>query len=260
MILLCGYGNIGKKLYPEFKELAKATKNSISVYDPGIEYIPGEEDIVPNRVLDFTGVHYDIAFICVPTNKLPDGSCDTSIVLNLINAINADVIVIKSTISIDIIDKLPTNVVYSPEFTGCTQHVGKHDYVILGGDRKYCNIVASAYKKLKDGSFIIKFTDYKTAILTKYMENCFLGLKVTFCNEMASAAKQLGVEYDDVRELFLLDPRMNPSHTIVYEDQPYYDSHCLNKDIPAFNAMFNLPLMKAVESINKKLKEDWRHK
>ena len=27
--------------------------------------------------------------------------------------------------------------------------------------------------------------------------------------------------------------RMGDSHTFVSKDHPYYDSHCLNKDIPA---------------------------
>lgn len=30
-----------------------------------------------------------------------------------------------------------------------------------------------------------------------------------------------------------MDSRMGDSHTYVNPDNPYYDSHCLNKDIPA---------------------------
>ena len=39
------------------------------------------------------------------------------------------------------------------------------------------------------------------------------------------------VNYEELRELFILDPRVNPSHTFVYRDKPYWDSHCLNKDV-----------------------------
>lgn len=44
---------------------------------------------------------------------------------------------------------------------------------------------------------------------------------------------------------------MNPSHTIAYKGQPYYDSHCLNKDIPAFANQFKDDFMWMVDKINK---------
>ena len=62
------------------------------------------------------------------------------------------------------------------------------------------------------------------------------------------------MEYEDVRNIFIKDSRINASLTFVYEETPYYDSHCFNKDIPAFNAQFNLPLMCAVERINTDMK------
>lgn len=43
----------------------------------------------------------------------------------------------------------------------------------------------------------------------------------------------MDVNYEDLRELFILDPRINPSHTFVYRKHPYYESHCLDKDVPA---------------------------
>lgn len=43
-------------------------------------------------------------------------------------------------------------------------------------------------------------------------------------------------------------------HTWVYDGQPYYDSHCFNKDIPAFNFVFHSPLMTEVERINTEMK------
>lgn len=66
--------------------------------------------------------------------------------------------------------------------------------------------------------------------------------------------KKAGVEYDDVREGVLMDERINPSHTIVYENQPFYDSHCFNKDIPAFAHQFDDEFMKMVDTINSKRK------
>ena len=59
-----------------------------------------------------------------------------------------------------------------------------------------------------------------------------------------------------VRELFLLDPRVNPSHTFVYEDTPYWDSHCLNKDVPSIANQFNVTLLKDIIKFNNKQKEN----
>ena len=63
------------------------------------------------------------------------------------------------------------------------------------------------------------------------MENSFLATKVSFCNQFYELCKKHNISYEELRELFILDPRVNPSHTFVYEDSPYWDSHCLNKDV-----------------------------
>ena len=245
-ILQCGYGHIGQVLFQDFQKMATASKAALSVYDP---YSPN----CPYKVNDLHE-HYNFAFVCVPTDKMDSGSADISIVVDLCNRIDADVIIIKSTIPVDIIRFLPQNAIFSPEFTGTTPHSGLHNYVVLGGSRGLCNKVAYLYTLIHSADFEIIYTDIKTAIIAKYMENCFLALKVTFCNEIALACKKEGVEYEDVRNIFIKDSRINASHTFVYEETPYYDSHCFNKDIPAFNAQFNLPLMCAVERINTDMK------
>jgi UDP-glucose 6-dehydrogenase len=91
------------------------------------------------------------------------------------------------------------------------------------------------------------------------MENCFLALKVTFCNEFADIAQKYGISYPELREIFIADGRMGDSHTFVYPEAPYYNSHCLNKDIPAliaFAGRETAPLMSAVDEINKYKKNE----
>jgi UDPglucose 6-dehydrogenase len=50
------------------------------------------------------------------------------------------------------------------------------------------------------------------------MENAYLATKVTFCNEFFRIAEKLSVNYEDIRELITLDPRIDSSHTFVYRD------------------------------------------
>lgn len=245
-ILICGFGNIGGHVYEELIKL-RDYDYSFFIYD---KY---NKNANSPAILDTT---YDFAFVCVPTDNI-DGQCDTSVVEESLKNVNADVIVLKSTVPIGFCDKqkMP-NLVYSPEYWGTTVHSkDTPDFSILGGDTKYTHKVSALFSRIKAGDYRFIFVDYKTAELAKYMENCFIGLKVTFCNEFAAAAKHYGVEYEDLRQCWTADKRVSPSHTFVYEDQPYYDSHCLNKDIPAFINQCNkdgifVPLMQTVEMIN----------
>jgi UDP-glucose 6-dehydrogenase len=82
------------------------------------------------------------------------------------------------------------------------------------------------------------------------MENSYLATKVSFCQQFFNLAEEMGVNYEELRELFILDPRVNPSHTFVHREQPYWDSKCLNKDVPAIANTFNAPLLKSVIEFN----------
>lgn len=243
-ILMVGYGNIGKHMYGEFVGL------NLDIYDPNIAAYAHRKQ-----------AKYDFAFICVPTDKLPDGSCDTSVVESAVNETEADVIVIKSTVppgtTESLIRATGKNIVFSPENYGVTQHCKEEPgFVILGGTKYLRDRVAQLYAEVKNGYFKIRFTDTVTAELWKYMLNCFLALKVTFCNEFADIAKLFGVSYPELRELFVMDERVGESHTFVYPDKPYYDSHCFNKDVPALISFAGetAPLVRCMNGINAKRK------
>lgn len=239
-ILIVGYGNIGKHIHNELNGAG-----TIKIYDK----------FIPQYAKNDKG-HYKIAFICVPTEMLPDGSCDDSIVYDTVSKINADVIVVKSTVPVGTCDKLVSitdkHIVFSPEYYGTTQHAPQSpDFLVLAGDPADCDVVAEYYYKVKTRSFRIHYTDYKTAELAKYMENCFLALKVTFCAEFATIANDFGISYPKLREIFVLDDRMGDSHTFISSDKPYYNSHCLNKDVPGLIAQTDKAhLMEAMDHIN----------
>ena len=250
-ILIVGYGNIGNHMH---KELENA--GDIDIYD---KYIDKYSKVKIPKTYDFT-------FICVPTDMRGDGSCDFSIVKESIDkfACQTKVFVIKSTIPVGCTEYLRNvcaynPIVFSPEYYGTTRHADPSpNFLVLAGERKYTEQVAQLYYSVKTKDFRITFTDFRTAELAKYMENCFLGLKVTFCAEFAKLAEKFGISYPELREIFVLDPRMGDSHTFINPEQPYYDSHCLNKDIPALivQADGDAPLMNAVHQINLNLKKE----
>lgn len=248
-ILICGYGNIGQHIFKEFEKLS----NSITIYDKYKDTYNKEETL---------NEHYDYAFVSVPTEMKEDGTCDISEISWIVPRIKADVIIIKSAIPVGTCDILGLdNVVISPEYYGTTQHsLDSPNFVVLGGKKQYTNKAAELYSHVKNGSFRCIFVDWRTAELAKYMENCWIATKVTFCNEFAQIAKSYGIDYPELRECFIADERVSPSHTFVYPEKPYYDSHCLNKDIPALIKQcdtdnIETPFMDSLHKVNKLMKD-----
>src|SRR5512139_3329759 len=240
-ILIVGNGIVGNNMHQLFRDA--------DIHDP------------PKNQFCDPEIKYDVAFICVPTPCAENGQCDKSIVEQAIDETNANIYCVRSTVPPDTCDSISfrtgKRIVFMPEYYGETVHANGYNYgfIILGGLPEDTAIVADLFKHINTGELRVFITDRRTAELVKYMENCFLATKVTFCNEFYRIAKKIGVDYNQLRELFIADPRAGRSHTFVYEDAPYYDSKCLNKDIPAlitFADMIGIDatLMKAVKETN----------
>lgn len=242
-ILIIGYGIVGHNLA---KELEAVKPDIVDKYKPEV-----------NSIQD---IKYDIGFICVDT-PLKDNKLDITEVRNAINGYNCEVYCIKSTCPVGTIRKITNEtgkrVVFSPEYYGGTKHCNnyKFDFTILGGSKENCNKVIQAILPCYDGRHTFRIVDSETAELTKFMENSWIATKVSFCQSFYNVCKYEGLDYAELRELFLLDPRINPSHTFVYEDTPYWDSHCLNKDVPAIAEQFDMELLKNVIKFNENQKK-----
>ena len=223
-VAIVGYGAVGRYLHRLFPEAA--------VYDEPLGM--GDRKEINRQ---------QYAFVAVPTNRRPDGTGDTSIVEDTVSWLTSDVIVIRSTVPVGTTDALKQTtgkrIVFQPEY-GPGETPDHHfndprrvNWAILGGDRQDTVAVADLYKQAFSAELVIHQTDARTAELTKYMENCFLALKVTFCNEFFDIAEQFGVDYNELRELWLLDPRIGRSHTFVMPDDRGFGGKCLPKDVSA---------------------------
>ena len=177
------------------------------------------------------GAHYDAAFVCVDT---PGTDCDITEVRAAIMEHDADVFVIKSTVLPGTTERLKREsgkaVIFSPEYYGGTQHCNNFSFpfTILGGEKEACVKVVQILQSVYDGRH----------------------MKVSFCQQFFDIAEKAGVCYEELRELFVLDPRVEPSHTFVYRDKPYWDSHCLNKDVPAIAGAYDAPLLNDIIAFN----------
>jgi len=183
------------------------------------------------------------AFVCVPTPGLPDGRCDTSIVEEVVGWITCPTIVLRSTVPPGTTERLAEQtgkrIVFQPEYgPGETPDHPYADpwavrWVILGGRQAWTRPVRDLYQRVYNSDVVLQQTDARTAELAKYMENAYLAMKVAFCNEFYGLAERIGVDYDELRELWLLDPRMGRSHTWVHADERGFGGKCLPKDLEA---------------------------
>src|SRR6266540_3597231 len=167
-VAIVGYGAVGTALHDLFPHAV--------VYDE------------PKGLGDRTAVNAcRYAFVAVPTPARPDGSCDTSIVRSVVRWIGAEIIVIRSTVSVGTTGELAREtgkrVVFQPEFG--PGETADHPFaslrmvrwIVLGGERSDTAAVADLYKTVFNAQVVIQRTTARTAELVKYMENCYLALK-----------------------------------------------------------------------------------
>lgn len=183
------------------------------------------------------------AFVCVPTPADPTGACDTAIVESVVAWLACETIVLRSTVAPGTTARLAREtgkrVVFQPEYgPGETPDHPYADprqigWAILGGPREWTAPVHDLYQRVLNSNVVIQRTDATTAELAKYMENAFLATKVMFCNEFYDVAQALDVDYRELRELWLLDPRMGRSHTWVHPEDRGFGGKCLPKDLDA---------------------------
>lgn len=209
-------------------------------------------DIDPEKsqnTLEETINKSEFIFLSVPTPADKDGFNDLSIVRNALKDIESickspdNIILVRSTVVPGTTRKLqeefPTlRMIFNPEFL--TERSASFDFinqtrVILGGDKKYTNKVKYLYKH-RFGDFLpVLETNYETAEMIKYMNNLFFATKISFLNEMKLLSDEVGVNWSDAIDGFILDGRIGHSHLAVPgpDGKRGFGGSCFPKDIQA---------------------------
>lgn len=190
----------------------------------------------------------DIVFISVPTPMNADGSCHIgilqSVVNNIKNICNLDenLIVIRSTVPPGTSDDL--NCYFMPEFL--TEKNFVNDFI------NNQHWIFGLKEKSQDSIFIEKITELfnlsyqadkikfnnlhfvtnKEAEMIKLFRNNYLSVKVGFCNEIAEFCDKKDINYENVRKLAVLDPRIGESHSRVpgHDGKKGFGGTCFPKD------------------------------
>ena len=222
----------------------------------------------------------DVVFISVPTPAGIDGKIDLTILNDAINDINEvsinreTIFLVRSTVvpgtTSNIQQTFPKlRIVFNPEFL--TERSANFDFInqtrfILGGSKDNTTKVADLFRDRFGESIPVIETNYETAELIKYMNNCFFATKVSFLNEMYQVAEKSGVDWEVALDGFVRDGRIGHSHMNVpgHDGKLGFGGSCFPKDIQAIinygeSLGLNMNTLKGVWDTNLEVRpeRDW---
>jgi len=263
-------------------KIARLSLGEIPIYEPGLETLVVENTRLGN--LRFTAqaseavAFADIIIIAVGTPPDEDGSAD----LRHVIAVAAEIgrlmdrpktVLTKSTVPVGTSDKvraairkqlesraaltLELHVASNPEFLkegAAVSDFMKPDRIIVGTDSEQVRRqLAELYAPFNRNSDRMIFMDIRAAELTKYAANAMLATKISFMNEIANLAEQLGADIEQVRHGIGSDPRIG--YQFIYPGIGYGGS-CFPKDVQALartgaNHGMPMSILNAVEQVNR---------
>ena len=267
------------------EKIRTLNEGGIPIYEPGLL------DMVKRNVaagrLHFTtdvdkAVQFGtVQFIAVGTPPDEDGSADLQYVAAAARSIGQrmtdyKVIVDKSTVPVGTADKVravvaeelakrgvevPYSVVSNPEFLkegAAVDDFMRPDRIVVGADDdRAINLMRAMYAPFQRNHERLIVMGVKSAELTKYAANAMLATRISFMNELANLAEELGADIEMVRQGIGSDPRIG--YHFLYPGCGYGGS-CFPKDVKALLktakdvAGIDLKVLNAVEEANEQQK------
>ena len=205
------------------------------------------------HTLEETVNESDFIFLSVPTPSNRDGSINIDILDDALNNINEvsecrNVILVRSTVTPGTTQKLQMkyidlNLLFNPEYL--TERSAKFDFInqsrfIIGSgeatiSKMYSENLADLFRDRFGESVSILETNYETAEMIKYMNNCFFATKVSFMNEMYKVAEKSNVDWKQAVSGFVTDSRIGHTHLDVPgpDGKFGFGGSCFPKDVRA---------------------------
>lgn len=243
-------------------------------FDKDCEQVIVDPKYTDNTIVDV--LDCKLVFVCVPTPVAEDGSCDTSIVKDVLIELSMrdykGVVIVKSTIIPDYLHEFKKEfdlkIVYNPEFlteANANEDFKNPPFQVFGGKWRDCEVVEKAYLRHSSVKIVPTFkVDLTTASLLKYTINSWLATKVTFFNEL-KVLHELGssmVSWEQFTDMLSRDERIGKTHMQVPgpDGEKGFGGHCFPKDTEALLNYANKKnikmsvLRKAVQT-NKKIRD-----
>ncbi|MFC1595280.1 hypothetical protein ACFL3E_02550 [Patescibacteria group bacterium] len=238
---IMGIGMVGKQICRYFEEIKELKRGkNLFLYD-----------IDPKKAFSDDVNKADVIFVCVPSPRNPDGSCNISAIDSVFQMIKEPkIMVIKSTVPPGTTEmfqkKYPKHkVLFNPEFLTESQaweDMIKPDRQIVGFTKKSLDAAHYVLSLLPQAPFMSPWgSDYKKYMVTateaeiaKVCANAFFSTKVTFANQVADICEYAGADYENVKCAIESDYRIGPSHlNVMHGNYRGFGGYCLPKDIDA---------------------------
>jgi len=198
------------------------------------------------KLLDDIDINsFDFIFVCVPTPMGALGSVDDSILSSVMETIahkqHKAIVIIKSTITPDIISKYKQdNVVYNPEFLtekNANEQFINPQFHVFGGEPDACSDVDNLFRNYSNvHPSPAHMMTLEEASFVKYTINTFLAMKVTFFNQLYDVVNDTDANFAKIANVVGQDSRIGLSHTRVpgYDAKQGFGGACFPKDTNAF--------------------------
>jgi len=185
----------------------------------------------------------DVTVVAVGTPQGDDGRLDTSGVRQVVEALPTQRLLLKSTVPPGTTDELARgfgrDICFWPEYIGQSryhnpyfpEHIADVPFVVLGGPAATTTWALRLLQPVLGPTKTYYRCSAVEAELVKLTENAYFATKITFVNEIKRICDAAGADWDTVREGWLLDPRVERMHTLVFPDQPGFGGPCLPKDL-----------------------------
>jgi len=239
---IIGNGVVGKACHNSLP-----VHHDVDIYDPPLGY---EELPLDTQAL----------FICVPT-PTKNGKQDVSILddtlLLLSEAGYEGLVIIKSTTLPKNLTSLMKkhenlNIMVSPEFLDQNKPYFEEIKHLMGVKDIYqANLYREIFFADKRDDF--RTTNPETAMMAKYVHNCYGALKVTFFNEVKDICDSNDIDYREmVGALLSSTDHISRAYTrMAVDGMRGFGGACFGKDIIAFNDKYDCDTTKAAAEKNK---------
>jgi UDPglucose 6-dehydrogenase len=227
---IIGYGFVGKAVASQYLLDAE------HIIDPNSDFAKGNYESIKNT---------DGVFVCVPSPQREDGSCDTSIldeVLQNLYAINYKGVIISKVTAppsyYKNAQKIFDNLVYVPEFLTAANAVADYQnttrHFIGGTNAAYVLLAKSIIGGVGEFSTFVDCSIEEASML-KYIVNSFLATKVVFMNEIKELCDKTNIDYTKVSKMLAVEHRVGRSHNKVPgpDGQLGFGGACFPKDTNA---------------------------
>ena len=262
------------------RKIEVLNNGGIPIHEPGLDKVV-QRNAAAGRLQFTTDVaaavaHGTLQFIAVGTPPDEDGSADLQYVLAAARNIGRlmtdyKLVIDKSTVPVGTADKvkaaiqaeldargmaLEFSVASNPEFLkegAAVDDFMKPDRIVVGaeGDRAI-DLMRAVYAPFQRNRDKLVIMDVRSAELTKYAANAMLATRISFMNELALLAENLGADIELVRQGIGSDPRIG--YHFLYAGCGYGGS-CFPKDVKALirtaaESGRDLKVLQAVEDAN----------